>query len=138
MPHCTCCFSQKLIISPSVQVLWHHTVGNDIKTNTHFNCSIFSIIVHKISLCTKSMMFYNFENYFFPLPLTVFNIEMLTQQFSTRWHHRWFYSVAHGYFPTSRHHFYEYNSSHYEVKRATMDFSGHTIGRIIIKTFFLL
>ena len=74
-------------------------------------------------------MLYNFVNHFFPLCRFIFQIEMVTPQFSTRW----FYSVGHSYFSISRHHFYKYSSSHSEVKRMTRDFSGHTVYASILK-----
>ena len=129
MLHCTVVFVRKLTIFSSVQVLWCYTVGNNVKTDASFNCSVHHINVHKVSFHIKLMMLYNFVNHFFPLCRFIFQIEMVTPQFSTRW----FYSVGHSYFSISRHHFYKYSSSHSEVKRMTRDFSGHTVYASILK-----
>ena len=118
------CFARKIIISPSV---WRHSVGNHEKTNARFNHSILRINIQQVSFRTKSMMLYNFVNHFFSLSCFVFEIGMLTPQFSTRWRRRWFHSIAHSYFTIPRHHFYEYSSSRSEVKRVARDFSGHTV-----------
>ena len=96
-------------------------------TNARFNRCILHINAYKVSFRTKSRMLYNFVNHFFYLSRFVFEIRMLTPQFSTRWRGRWFHSVAHGYFTIPRHYFYEYSSSRSEVKRVARDFSGHTV-----------
>ena len=75
-------FAWELIISSFVQVLWHHIVGNNIKTTVHFNHSILCINVHKVSFFTKLMMLYNFVKYFFFLSHSIFKIGMLMTQFS--------------------------------------------------------
>ena len=46
-------FVRKLIISFSVYVSWHHTVGIKVTTNARFNRSILRIFVHKLSFRTK-------------------------------------------------------------------------------------
>ena len=72
-------------------------------------------------------MLYSFVNHFFLLSRSIFEIEMIILLFSIRWLHRWFYSVVHGYFLISRHHFYKYSRSHFEVMKEARDFSGHTL-----------
>ena len=62
------------------------SIGNNENTKACFNCSI--LHVHKESFCTKSMVFYNFLNYFFLLSRSVFEIRMLTTQFFTRSRHK--------------------------------------------------
>ena len=52
-------FAGKLIISPSVQVSWSHTVRNNVKTNKRLNRSIFRINEHKVSFPRKPIMMYN-------------------------------------------------------------------------------
>ncbi|GBM92273.1 hypothetical protein AVEN_29895-2 [Araneus ventricosus] len=63
-------------------------IKNSVKceqTNEHFKRSALRIIVHKVSVCTKSITLYNFVIDIFPLFRTVFEIGTLTLEFATRW-----------------------------------------------------
>ena len=116
-----------IAFSSSTQVSWHHTQGNNIRTNARFKHSILRIDMHMVSFHFRSIMLYDFVCHFFTYLVPVLKISMLTPQFSTRWHPRGFYSIAQVCFLIPTHHFYEYSSSHSEVKTVTRDSGEHTV-----------
>lgn len=71
-------------------------------------------------------MLYSFVNHLSP-SISVSKIELLIQQFSTRWYHKWVFSVIHGKFIVLRPHIYEYSTWPPEIIGVTAEFSGHTV-----------
>ena len=105
---------------------------NHGKTNVRFNRPILSNNDHKVSFWTKSMTIYN--SFLCPISF-VFEIGQKNPQFSTRWHCRWFYLVAHRYL-IFRHHFYENSSSRSEDKKVPRDFNEHAVYFLVISTSY--
>ena len=96
------------------------------ETNMCFVLFICVIFVRKIFSCSKLMMLNNFDNDFFPLSCTVFELKTLTQNFAARWRCKGFHCVAHGHFTMPRYHFHDDSSFRSKIFGVATDFRGHT------------
>lgn len=97
------------------------------RTNGRFNCCIPRINIHNVPLCNKLRMCHNFVNHFLSLSLLVMETRMLISQLCTKWHCKWFYSIAQGYFTKLKHTFYEYRRSSFEVMGVARDIKGDAV-----------
>ena len=78
--------------------------------------SVFHIHINELSVCTKSIIHYNFVIHFSPLSRTFFEIQKLTLQFFTRWGCEQSHSVTHIQFTIPIHHVYKNTKSRCKIE----------------------